>query len=182
MGAVAEDTCGALTTDVDLEEALAILEPYFEAVRERFVEVGLDRVTRTRLSVRPWVHDSPRHFGACRDDGSEIILAPELVELSQELVVGIIAHEFGHAADFLYPGEFWLGRGDGVVRKSLEEAGSETQWARWQRAWGERDHDVVERVADAIASSVMGAPIGYLGPCLLQAFSLRGVPRPEGLR
>lgn len=178
---MAEAHCLDLVTDVDLDEAEAILEPYFDAVRERFVAAGLERIEKTKFRVRNWVHDSPRHFGACREDASEIVLAPEMVELSQELVIGIIAHEFGHATDFAYPGEFWLGRGTEVVRRTREEAGNETQWVRWSKAWGERDEDVVERVADAIASSIMGAPIGYLGPCLLQSFS-GGVARPAGLR
>lgn len=174
--------CPELVTNVSLEEAEAILDPYFSAVRERFLEAGLERVTRPRLIVQRWVHDSPRHFAACREDGSEIVVAPELVELPQEILVGIAAHEFGHATDFLYPGEFWLGRGDKVTRRTLDDAGSETQWVRWQRAWRERSEDVVERVADGVASSVMGTPIGYLGPCWLQSFTGPGVPRPRGLR
>ncbi len=172
--------CQELSTDVDIEEAHAILEPYFEAVRERFLDADLQKVAKTRLVVRSWVHDSPRHFGACREDATEIVLAPEIVELGQDIVVGIIAHEFGHATDFAYPGEFWLGR-NGIERRGIADAGSETQWVRWRKAWGERDEDVVERVADAVASSVMGAPIGYLGPCLLQSFA-GGIPRPAGLR
>ena len=174
--------CPDLVTDVSLEEAEAILEPYFSAVRERFLEVRLDRVARTRLSVRRWAHDAPRHFAACREDGSEVVVAPELVELSQEMLVGIVAHELGHATDFLYPGEFWLGRASEASRRTPEDAGSETQWVRWLRAWGDREEDVVERVADAIASSVMGTPIGYLGPCWLQSFTGPRIPRPQGLR
>ncbi len=172
-------TCLDLTTDVSIDEADAILEPYFSAVRERFLEAGLD-IAKTKMSVRSWAHDSARHFAACREDGSEIVLAPQLVELNQEIVVGILAHEFGHATDFLYAGEFWIGRG-GVTRRTREDAGSDTQWVRSCRAWSERDEDVVERVADAIASSVMGIPIGYLGPCYLQSFT-GGVRRPVGLR
>jgi hypothetical protein len=172
--------CPELTTDLSIEEAEAILDPYYSAVRERYLEAGLERVTKPRLAVRRWVHDTPRHFAACREDGSEIVVAPEIVELSQEILVGILAHEFGHAVDFLYPGEFWLGRSR-VTRRTLADAGSETQWVRWQRAWSERDEDVVERVADGIASSVMGSPIGYLGPCWLQSFT-GGAPRPVGLR
>jgi hypothetical protein len=177
-----EAQCQDLVTDVDVDEAEAILEPYFDAVRERFLEAGLERVGKIRLRVRTWVHDGPRHFGACREDATEIVLAPELVELGQDMVVGIIAHEFGHATDFAYPGEFWLGRDDSVTRRTRDDATSDTEWVRWSKAWGERDEDVVELVADAIASSVMGAPIGYLGPCCLQSFADGGIPRPVGLR
>ena len=35
--------CPDVTTDLDDEEALAILEPYFFAIREKFRDEGLER-------------------------------------------------------------------------------------------------------------------------------------------
>jgi hypothetical protein len=171
--------CKTLDTDLTLDEALAVLEPYFDAARERFLAAGLDRVEGTRLYCARWVHDTPRHFAGCRGDGRAIIVAPEMAELTQEIVLAIMAHELGHAVDFLYPGEFWLADED--VRRAAREATDDVQWVRMQKAWEGRDDDVVERTADAIASSVVGSRIGYVGPCSLQAFD-RGRARPQGLR
>lgn len=178
--------CETLTTSLDRGEAAAILEPYFEAAREFFMEAGLERCRETRFAVSPTVHDG-RHFAGCRDDGRLVLVAPELVEIPDAFVVGILAHEFGHATDFLYPGEFVL-RGDHVARRSRADAG-EKQWARWLLAWqathssrAPEDADSVERTADAIARSVYGKPIGYAGPCQLQTFRRGESPRPPGLR
>jgi hypothetical protein len=173
--------CSELTTDLDEEEARAILEPYYVAIREKFEGAGLRRVERTKLEVSPKMHDTPRHFGGCRDDGLVIVVAPELSELDEGIVMGILAHELGHATDFLYPGEFVLGREREVVRRVQAEV-SEKQWLRWQRGWDARDADVVEQTADGIASLVWGVPIGYVGPCLLQSFHGARVERPVGLR
>ena len=173
-------SCPDLVTDLTLDEALAVLEPYFDAVKDRYLDQGFERVSRTRLYCAPWVRDSPRHFAACREDGRAIIAAPELAELSQEIVVAIKAHELGHAVDFLYPGEFWLGRDGGIRRQNLDEV-DDTQRARVLRAWESRDAHLVEVTADRIAEHVMGEPIGYVGPCSLQCFS-RGKARPQSLR
>ena len=173
-------SCPDLTTDLTLDEAYAVLEPYFVAMREIYIGVGLTRTKRTGLYVAPWVHDSPRHFAACRDDGLALVLAPEAAELPEPTLVAILGHEFGHATDFLYPAEFVLGTERAVHRRARDD-GDDVQWARWAKAWDKRDADVVEKTADGIAELVTGAPIGYCGPCLLQAFN-RGVARPQGLR
>lgn len=161
-------------------ESFLILESFFVAAQELFVEKGLTECSRTRLYVAPWVHDSPRHFAATRDDGLAMILAPEMVELPPETVDAIVKHEFGHAADFLYPGEFVLGP-ERVAQRRDRTTFTDAQWHRWLRDWEKRDDDVVEFVADAIAESVDGRRLGYYGPCLLQSFEL-GKARPQGLR
>ncbi|HTM53245.1 MAG TPA: hypothetical protein VL175_04425 [Pirellulales bacterium] len=170
--------CPATETDLSAEEAHAIVEPYFIAVREQFLEAGLDRLQRLHLRPSWDMHDSPRHFAGCRDDGSEILVAPELAELSVETVCAILAHECGHAADFCYPGEFIL-RGSRLERYGDDERESK-HWRHILRGWKQRDDDAVELTADAIAETVLGIAIGYRGPCLLQSFS--GPRRPLGLR
>jgi hypothetical protein len=173
-------SCPETASDVGPDEALLILEPYFEVGQEAFASAGLPKVRRTRLYVAPWIHDSPRHFAACREDGLAALVAPELVELPEETVAAIIAHELGHAADFLYPGEFSLGREREALRRPREAYG-EREWARWMRTWENRDDDTVEMTADAIVELAIGRRVGYLGPCQLQCFD-RGRARPQGLR
>lgn len=181
--------CPEIQSTVSLDEAHGILLPFFEAAREIYLEkkgtarreaLGLlSRVRDCEFFVAEDIHDSPRHFGACSETGKKIICAPELVMLTPDFVIGILAHEFGHAVDFLYPGEFALGPG-GIVRRTRDDV-SETQWLRWMRAWEARGADVVELTADGIAEAVWGKPIGYAGPCLLQNFRT-GEARPQGLR
>jgi hypothetical protein len=161
------------------DEALVVVEPYFEAVREQFVEYGLDKCARTRLVCAPWVHDSPRHFAACSEDGRTIYVAPEVADLPDNTVMAILGHEFGHATDFAYPARFALGR-DGVVQRDFDSV-SEKQVRAWLTGWQRRGRDVEEVTADKIAEEVLNIPIGYSGPCELQSFNV-GHPRPMGLR
>jgi len=172
--------CPEIQTDLSVYEASLILEPYYEAVLEEFVTAGLVRCQSTEFVVAPWVHDAPRHFGACRDDGTEIIVAPELAEQDERIVLAILSHELGHATDALYPGEFALGRDRTAIRRRREDFNPD-QWARWMRSWEDRDSDPVEFIADAIAEEVMQVKIGYTGPCKLQCFNV-GRRRPRGLR
>ena len=174
------EACQNLVTRVSPAEAFGILEPYFLELRGRFVERGFDRVKRARLTVLPEMHDTARHFAGTTTDGREIALAPEMVELDEHFVVGILAHELGHSADFLYPGEFVLGQNETIVRRDLDRI-DDRQRQRWQRAWETRDPYVVEKTADLIASGVWGSPIGYAGPCKLETFE-GGAPRPKELR
>ena len=173
--------CADTKTDLTNEEALLILEPYFEVMREDYVAAGLERCGRTRLVIDPSMHDTARHFGACQDDGKVILLAPELAEWSQETVLAIMAHELGHAADFLYPGEFAMGREDEPALRRRPDSMKAKHWHRWLRDWESRDGDLVEMTADAISHYVLGVRYGYLGPCLIQSFSATRL-RPAGLR
>lgn len=173
--------CADTTTTVTLDKAFAILEPFFLAAQELFVEAGLGETKRVRLYVAPSMHDSPRHFAGTRDDGAVIMLAPEMVELPENTVAAIIAHEFGHATDFLYPGEFVLGENRSAIRRQRNGLENDDRWITWLKDWAKRDDDVVEFMADAIAERVIGRRIGYVGPCKLQTFD-RGKARPQGLR
>jgi hypothetical protein len=164
--------CAEIRTDLTSRNARMVLEPYFDELQARFVEVGLTRVRKTKLHCRLGLHDTPRHFGGCLEDGSIIYAAPELVELPTDTVLGILAHELGHATDFLYPGEFLL-RGDHVVRIDPDRERI--------KGWKRRDSDTVEVTADLIAEYVLEVPIGYRGPCHLQALGLPGKSRPIGL-
>lgn len=171
--------CPDTTTDLSDEEAHLILEPYFIAVQERYCGEGLSLCANTRLRVDRKMHDTARHFAACDSSGKQILLAPEAAELAEETLLAIIAHEFGHAADFLYPGQFLL-RGDDepAMRRPPE---SSRHWQRGLRDWKKRDDDVVELTADAIAHLVHGVRYGYRGPCLIQTFGATRL-RPVGLR
>ncbi len=170
----------ALPPPLSCEEAYVVLEPYYWAVRADYVKFGVGKVKRTQLFVAPQIHDSPRHFAACKDDGSAILLAPQLADLPPPIILAIIAHELGHATDFLYPGQFVLGK-SGPARQRFEKEVEEKQWAKWLKAWHRRDDDVVELTADAVSELVMGVAYGYQGPCLLQSFDVTHA-RPMGLR
>jgi hypothetical protein len=173
--------CAEITTTVVPAAAFQILEPFFLAMQERFVRAGWTEAKRVRLQVDPAMHDTPRHFAGARDDGSVIMVAPEMVELPWWTVDAIMAHEFGHATDFLYPGEFVLGEDRVAIHRPREALANDDRWITWLKDWEKRDDDVVELVADAIAERVTGKRIGYTGPCKLQTFG-RGQPRPLGLR
>ena len=158
-------------------------EPHFDAVKDHYasfeVEPGerLEHVERVGLQINPAVRDNERHYAACRDDGLLIVVAPQTAQLPPETLVPLLCHEFGHAADFLYPAR-WAGRrGDSAVWVP----NGTRKMAQLRRAWSERSIDQVEWDADSIALAVTGRQIQYCGPCLIQCFS-GGQPRPKGLR
>ena len=166
---------------IDPEEANVIVLPYFDAVRDTFAEFEpepgrpLAQCANVRFEIDERFHDTDRHYAACRDDGRRIYLAPQVLFLKQETLVAILAHEFGHATDFLYPGH-WQTPLEGPARaRWLGDPAS-----GWRRKWEERNGDQVEWAADGIAEAVTGKKIGYCGRCLVQCFS--GIPRPKGLR
>jgi len=169
------------------EISAAVLEPHFDAVRDVFAgycpEPGaqLDLVKRTKMLVDPTVHDTYRHFACCRDDDLLIELAPEAADLPLENLVAILAHEVGHAVDFLYPG-MWAppsGRGGPAIWIGDEDSKPARIWRG--RLWHERSTDQVEQAADAIGQAVTGRRISYCGPCMIQCFS-GGRSRPRDLR
>lgn len=178
--------------------AVAILAPHYDAVRDVFssFEVApgqkLSRLRQTGMLVDPSVSDSERHFAGCRDDGRQIIIAPGAADLPVPTLVAIIAHEFGHAADFAYPANWtFTSRGEPALWDSAafeldgrafkfgdeEVKGSSAR----RRLWADRHPDQVEWAADAIVQAVTGRSVGYCGRCMLQCFS-GGKPRPAGLR
>jgi hypothetical protein len=165
------------------EIAATVLTPHFDAVRDVFVEyqpvngTGLGKLRHTRLLVDSAMHDGGRHFAGCRQDGMLIKIAPEAIELPIETLVAILAHEFGHAADFAYPGR-WATQRDQPATWIERDGGRRMR--AWRKAWNERTDDQMEWDADSIAWCVTGRHIGYCGPCHLQCFGDH--PRPTGLR
>ncbi len=169
---------------------MAILEPYFEAAREIYVEyakshgLSVKPLKRVRLACRRDMHDTDRHFAGASEDGTLIAAAPEMVDLPEDTVAAIFAHEFGHILDFQNPSKFSCDVGEGqlLCLADLGEGEREdrTRVAR-MRQWSKRDAHEVELTADLIAEQVIGVRIGYSGPCMLQGFG-RGVPRPKKLR
>lgn len=164
---------------LDKEETLAVVEPYFEAVRLAFIGYGLRRVEKSKLDASQKVRTSPRHYAATRDDGLLVIVCAELADLPEDEVIGILAHELGHAADYLYPCRYQLAAGE-----LIEWERGDDDRAEYNRAkqWHGRDEELVERTADRIASKVFGRPIQYTGPCMLQSFERGMAPRPALLR
>jgi hypothetical protein len=172
-----------------------ILEPHFYAVRDTFASYvpaesasPLCVLKKTEFVVDAAVRNSDRHYAACRDDGKLIVLAPQAVdELDLDTLVAILAHEFGHAADFAYPGDWMLLRA-GEEQQHVVWVGEVTDARadRWRSSlWKSRGRDEIERTADAIAEAVTGRRIMYCGGCTLQCFQgpdVRHRRRPEGLR
>lgn len=166
------------------EVAAAVLEPHFAAVRDVFAGfepapgVTLTKLRKTYLVIDPNLHATPQRFAACRDDAALIKLAPEAMELEHDQLVAILCHEFGHAADFAYPGDWVMLERD---EPAVWVGGREDRYTRrWRRLWHERNDDQVEWSADAIAWAVIGKPVRYCGPCMIQCFA--GISRPPGLR
>jgi len=179
--------CPDVRSSLTIDEAAAVAEPYFLAVREVFLIGGASRCKKVRLEIASWIHDSPRHFAACESTGRVMVLAPEVLELPEATVLAILSHEFGHATDFLYPGEFVLVDDGELVRMPpvpeylVNKKAEQANVAR-MTAWEKRDADTVERTADSIAEHFTGKRIGYCGPCELQCFNRGARPRRDGLR
>ncbi len=168
------------------EVAASILAPHYDAVRDVFSdyvpegeEEPLSRLKRTRLLVEESVRDSDRHYAGCRDDGLQIILAPAAAELPPATLIAIIAHEFGHAADFAYPGS-WLFLSQGDPARWVDGVEGK-RGTKLRSLWSERDDDQVEWTADSIVQTITGWKVGYCGRCMLQCFQ-GGQRRPAGLR
>lgn len=182
--------CRFIRSELSCDETLAVLDPFFQAAREVFIAYemrwrGSSRVRKVRMECAPSVHDTARHFAGATEDGRKILVTPELAELPEPTVVAILAHEFGHVMDFAYPSSFTLRLDELSIRDSQPPASEDKRAVQGtmaaMRYWRDRDPDVVERTADAIAEEVTGSRIGYTGPCMLQTLDA-GVPRPAGLR
>jgi len=185
--------CEVTSTLLSCEEALLVAEPFFLAVKEKFVAwekgtYGSSRTRRVRLECDSVLHleegciggePAFRHFAACSEDGDLIVMAPELVELPESTLLGIMTHEFGHALDFGRPAHFGFD-GERVVMQDPAKMSDRRRVAamRW---WRDRGPDVVEQMADRIAEVVTGRTIGYTGPCMLQTIGGK-VRRPAALR
>ena len=165
--------------------AAVIVQPSFDAVRDLFCQFherleGARDMSSVELRINQDMHDTPRHFAACYTTGKRIELAPEGADLPLETLAAILAHEFGHASDFLHPG-CWEFVSRGKPAKWVVGDPDSPKMEALHRRWMKRNDDEVEWWADAIAYAVTGRHIGYCGPCLLQCFDA-GVLRPKGLR
>lgn len=167
----------------------ATLRDSAETIRKVFVDRGADKVANTKVKIEDWVRDKSRHFAACKTNGALIVLASELALQPPKVMAAIIAHEFGHATDFCYPGSFLI-QPDGNIAVRPQGMRSNQSLPREVMAhWDRRNSDDIERTADRIAERIMGIKIGYCGPCNLQTM-LMGTPdearckypRPGGLR
>lgn len=194
------------------EMSASVITPYFEATRDVMVAAFEDqygdgkrsRIRKARLVVDPAAHDFRRHFAMTHTESLAIVVAPQMADLPERIIVGILAHEFGHVADFAYPGAFlWPRGGPGAARwmgdtpadraqawrkvfgrqraRSVTERDDDLPSANWMRAWEDRSSDEVEWSADGIAELLTGRVIGYAGPCVLQQIG-GGRLRPRGLR
>lgn len=160
-----------------------------EAIRSVFIQRGADKVKFTKVVVEDWVRDKPRHFAACKTDGRLIVLASDLALMPPKTMGAIIAHEFGHATDFSYPGSFLLDRKEELVVRPQGLRSNQALPRDLMSHWESRGADSVEKTADRIAEKIVGIKIGYCGPCNLQT-ALMGTPdehgckypRPKGLR
>lgn len=184
-------SCPPVRSELTLDEAEAIIDPYFTVVRDVFVEAGAARTKKTKLEIARWAHDKPRHFAATEETGRKIVVSPEFAELPEDTVLAILSHEFGHVVDFLYPGRYMVVDDGELVEMpevpefdpdaEIDPRALEAVLAR-ERFWNRRDKDAVERTADAIAEFFTGRLIGYAGPCELQSFDRGMRPRRAGLR
>lgn len=170
------------------------MEPYFVAAKDEFLTFCLaqglgSEVRRTRFECDSSIRDSERHFAAATTDGRLIVVAPELADCPEDTVAAMMAHEFGHVVDHLYPGRFVVEGAEG--EESLvfldeceydpeDKRTAQTRVAR-MRQWEDRSDYEIELTADLIAEQVLGHRIGYSGPCMLQGFN-RGVRRPKDLK
>ncbi len=179
----------------DDEVVATVLTPYFDATRDAYVafrpdgSTSLEKLRKTKFVIDAKNHNSGRHFASTRDDGMLMMFAPQIVELPVDTLVAILAHEFGHAADFAYPAH-WLTRGQADDEaKWIGDPSVSKQSRKWQRLWYEQNdrsgadanRDRIEWRADAIAFAVTGRRLGYCGDCVLQCFR-GGIERPPGLR
>lgn len=174
--------------EIDLKRAGVILEPFVEDIRDAYIEFGLTKVNGTRVIVSEEAREGKRHFAACRTDGAKILLAPDLIRLPTATAVGIIAHEFGHAADYLYPAAFEPGFLGGMTFRQYGMRSNDGVPRGIAARWNARDDYAIETAADGIAELVLTKRegrkviIGYNGPCLLETIGAGVRPRPRGLR
>lgn len=174
-------------SSVDEPTARAILEPYFLAAKDEYLEFCVannlgSSIKNTRLAISQSVRDSDRHFAAATTDGRLIVASPELVECPEDTVAAMMAHEFGHIVDHLYPGRFLVVDEELVfLTDNPEDPRSPQVRVARMRQWENRTDHEIELTADLIAKQVLSHEIRYYGPCMLQSFG-RGVKRPRDLR
>lgn len=187
----------------DADDVASVLRGYWRGVVEAFEDRGLHSPSAvTRFEIHASWHDTCRHYAGAREDGKAIVVAPQIIDLDEDKIVAILAHEAGHIEDFAHPGRFWfrppeavrVRKGARVMALELPEMYPGKVLARFDRLpessmgkhirdWKKRGDDEKELVADAIASHVLKRKLGYTGPrgCIIQTLD-RGIERPTGLR
>lgn len=156
-----------------------VLEAVWDQVVQLFAEKQMHHPSRARLEFDSGMHDSCRHFAGCMLDGSCVVASPELADMPFGTTLAVLSHEAGHVEDLRSPGIWWF-RGGKLKRvDALPSKGA----GKIIRAWGERDNDEVERVADALGEIALGDRIGYVGHpgCLVQHVGA-GRKRPKNLK
>jgi hypothetical protein len=176
---------------VDEASAQAILEPYFVAAREEFLQFCIAKelgseIRQTKFACSEEVRDSERHYAGTTLDGRFIIASTELADKPEDVVAAIFAHEFGHVVDHLYPGRFLVDDVDELILFQEQDFDPNDKQAAQSRVarvrqWEAREEFQIELTADLIVEAAIGHRIGYSGPCMLQGFN-RGVRRPKDLR
>ena len=189
---------------LDPTRAWAVLRPYWDEVVREYHQKGFLQPASVRVDMDEKWHDSCRHFAAMDKGATTLCLSPALADMDETNIRGVLAHEAGHIVDFSNPGRYWFRPALSVpVREGARVVsvldveptfkGDVLFWferlptkglAKHMRDWEQdRTRDEEERLADAIASWVMGQRVGYTGPtdCLIEALGA-GVPRPKGLR
>lgn len=187
---MSHSTCDIVTKkhDIsDIEIVASILAPHFDAVRDEFASFEttdgtvLSKLKKTKFVVSKKAHDTARHFAQCREDGLLITLAPQMIDLPLENLIAIVAHEFGHAADFAYPGHWAMPEYGPGKAQWVGDVRDKKHGMKFLAMWDSRPHNQVEWAADGIAQAVLGLKITYCGDCLIQCFG-GGVERPWGLK
>ena len=193
------------TSNQALEPILAerALRAYWDRIVREFEKKGYVEPGRARMTIDSAWHDSCRHYAAMDSTGSQLFVAPEILDLPPENIFGVLGHEAGHLVDFANPGRYWFRPARAVVVRAgskcvsvadVPEATKQDVLFFFEKLpdknlkkhmieWHNRSKDEVERVADAIASIVLETTVGYTGTsdCLIEAIG-KGIARPKGLR
>jgi len=111
-------------------DAARILSPFVQEAVAAFTRLGAGKVEGVEVKVSPDAGTDGRHFGACSEEGDLILLSPEMAHLPPATIRGIIFHEYGHAADFLYPAA-WVNTREGL--RLLDQGQSPYAWIQQQR-------------------------------------------------
>jgi hypothetical protein len=165
-----------------LRRAAMLLDPFIDEVRRGYLAFGLGKIERVKVKISEEARDGLRHFAMCRTDGGLIVLSPDVIGLPVATAQGIIAHEFGHAADYLYPGAFQRAAFGKAVFHEYGQRSNDGVPQGVADRWRARTDDEIELDADAIAETVLKVKIGYAGPCMLETIGAGVRPRPPGLR
>lgn len=193
------------TSNQALEPILAerALRAYWDRIVQEFDKKGYLEPGRARMEIDSAWHDSCRHYAAMDSNGSALFVAPEILDLPPENIFGVLGHEAGHLVDFANPGRYWFRPATAVVVRTGSKCVSvadvppstkqdvlfffeklpQKNLNKHMNEWHHRTKDETERLADAIASIVLEASIGYTGSshCLIEAIN-KGISRPRGLR